>query len=158
MKSKKLLIIAAAAVLALLLTGCGGKEAAETKKETLPLGQALEKALPDYKDLVGYTADDLYDLMGIAPESYTEAMYLSGSDSLAGREIIAVRAKDGAALKDTVELLKAYLSQRMEETRNYLPEAYRLQSQAKVETKGLTAVLIVGEKAAEETRAFLSGE
>ena len=158
MKNKKLTVMAILAILALLLTGCGGKEAPEAKKKTLPLQQALEKALPDYQDLVAYTADDLYDLMGIAPESYTEAQHLSGSDSLTGREVIAVRAKDDAALKDTVELLKTYLSQRMEETRNYLPEAYQLQSQAKVETKSLTAVLMVGEKAAEESRAFLAGE
>ena len=118
----------------------------------------MEKALTDKDSLVAYTADDLTDLMGILPEDYTEALFLVGSDSLSGREIIAVRAKDASSLKKTADALQNYLSQRMEETRNYLPDAYKLQSQAKVESKNLTAVLIVGAHSAEETKAFLAGE
>ena len=156
MKKKHVIWLIGLMLLAVTLAGCQGKEA--QKAAALPLREAVEKALTDKDDLVTYTADDLTDLMGILPEDYTEALFLVGSDSLSGREIIAVRAKDAASLKKTTEALNNYLSQRMEETRNYLPDAYKLQSQAKVESKNLTAALIIGAHSAEETKAFLAGE
>ena len=156
MKKKHVFWLIGLMLLAVTFAGCQGKEA--EKAAALPLREAVEKALKDKDDLVAYTADDLTDLMGILPEDYTEALFLVGSDSLSGREIIAVRAKDASSLNKVTEALRNYLSQRMEETRNYLPDAYKLQSQAKVESKNLTAALIVGAHSAEETKAFLAGE
>ena len=152
---KSAILLIGLLLLAMIFTGCQEKTA---EKTALPLREAVEKALTDKENLVAYTADDLTDLMGILPEDYTEALFLVGSDSLSGREIITVRAKDNASLKKITDALNNYLSQRMEETRNYLPDAYKLQSQAKVESKNLTAVLIVGARSAEETKAFLAGE
>ena len=154
MNRKSLLLCVLIVLLALLATACQSSQ----PKAARPLQEALDSVLSDRAELVMYTADDLYDILGIAPETYTEAAYMVGSDSLSGREVIAVRAKDAAALKATAQALSAYLEQRKEETRNYLPEAYQLQSAAKVETKHLTAVLIVGQQAAAETKAFLAGE
>ena len=57
-----------------------------------------------------------------------------------------------------IRQMENYLEMRRKETRNYLPEAYQLLTQAKVETKGLTAALISGAGAAEETKAILAGE
>ena len=156
MNMKRAFLLIGIMLLAMLFAGCQEKNA--EKAAALPLREAVEKALTDKDSLVAYTADDLTDLMGILPEDYTEALFLVGSDSLSGREIIAVRAKDASSLKKTADALQNYLSQRMEETRNYLPDAYKLQSQAKVESKNLTAVLIVGAHSAEETKAFLAGE
>ncbi|MBR4538575.1 MAG: DUF4358 domain-containing protein [Clostridia bacterium] len=156
MNMKRAFLLIGIMLLAMLFAGCQEKSA--EKAAALPLREAVEKALTDKDSLVAYTADDLTDLMGILPEDYTEALFLVGSDSLSGREIIAVRAKDASSLKKTADALQNYLSQRMEETRNYLPDAYKLQSQAKVESKNLTAVLIVGAHSAEETKAFLAGE
>ena len=153
MKKKRILLLGLALLL-LVLSGCKGAE----KKEALPLREAVENALRDRDGLVAYTAEDLTDLTGIMPEDYTEALFLVGSDSLSGREIIAVRAVDAAALKRVVAAMENYLEQRREETRNYLPEVYQLQTQAKVEYKNLTAVLIVGGSAADETGSFLAGE
>ena len=143
-------------LLALLLTGCRGGES--PKAEKLPLADAAAKALSDMDALVAYTADDLADILGVMPEDYTEAVFLVSSDALSGREAILVRAKDGSRLKSVRDALSNYLGQRMQETRTYLPDAYKLQSEARVETKNLTAALIVGPNAAEETRAFLAGE
>ena len=146
-------------LLLIVLTFAGCQQEKSTKKTaSLPLREAVEKALKDKDNLVAYTADDLTDLMGILPEDCTEAVFLVGSDSLSGREIIAARAKDASSLKKITEALNNYLAQRQQETRNYLPDAYKLQTQAKVETKNLTAVLIVGAHSAEETKAFLAGE
>ena len=156
MKMKRAFLLIGITLLSLLLAGC--QEKSPEKTAPLPLREAVEKALTDKDSLVAYTADDLTDLMGILPEDYTEALFLVGSDSLSGREIVAVRAKDASTLKKTVDALQNYLSQRMEETRNYLPDAYKLQTQAKVESKNLTAVLIVDAYSAAETKAFLAGE
>lgn len=157
MKNKHIFWLIALMLVALTLSGCQQEKTAE-KMASLPLREAVEKALTDKDGLVAYTADDLTDLMGILPEDYTEALFLMGSDSLSGREIIAVRAKDASSLKKITEALNNYLTQRKQETRNYLPDAYKLQTQTKVETRNLTAVLIVGAHSAEETRTFLAGE
>lgn len=157
MKNKHIFWLIGLMLVALTLSGCQQEKTTE-KKASLPLREAVEKALTDKDGLVAYTADDLTDLMGILPEDYTEALFLMGSDSLSGREIIAVRAKDASSLKKITEALNNYLTQRKQETRNYLPDAYKLQTQTKVETRNLTAVLIVGAHSAEETRAFLAGE
>ncbi|MBR5110141.1 MAG: DUF4358 domain-containing protein [Clostridia bacterium] len=154
MKKSSVSLLICLFLIVLAFTGCQE----QSKKTAPPLGEAAEKALADRQSLVAYTADDLADLTGILPEDYTEALFLVGSDSLSGREVIAVRAKDAGCLNKVTEALQNYLSQRMEETRNYLPDAYQLQSQAKVESKHLTAVLIVGAQSAEETKAFLAGE
>ena len=156
MKKNCTVLLIGLLLIALAFTGCQGKNA--EKAATLPLREAVEKALADKDNLVAYTEDDLADLMGILREDYSEAVFLVGSDSLSGREIIAVRAKNTESMKKATEALQKYLSQRMEETRNYLPDAYQLQSQAKVESKNLTTVLIVGAHSAEETKAFLAGE
>lgn len=158
MNKKHGLWLIALLLIAMMLSGCQSSTENAPKAAALPLREAVEKALTDKENLVAYTADDLTDLMGILPEDYTEALFLMGGDSLSGREIIAVRAKDSASLKKITEALNNYLAQRQQETRNYLPDAYKLQTQAKVETKNLTAVLIVGAHSAEETKAFLAGE
>ncbi len=155
-KNRSVLLLIVLSLFLATLSGCQSGDAA--KPALLPLREAVEKALKDKEGLVAYTADDLTDLMGILPEDYSEALFLVGSDSLSGREIVAVRAKDASSLKKITEALGNYLSQRQEETRNYLPDAYKLQTQAKVESKNLTAVLIVGAHSAEETKAFLAGE
>ena len=158
MNKKHGLWLIALLLIAVTLAGCQSSTENAPEAATLPLREAIESALTDKENLVAYTADDLADLMGILPEDYTEALFLMGSDSLSGREIVAARAKDSASLKKITEALNNYLAQRQQETRNYLPDAYKLQTQAKVETKNLTAVLIVGAHSAEETKAFLAGE
>ena len=154
-KWRALLLLAA---LTLALTACQAKQVEPASSVHAPLKEAVEKSVGSKETLVAYTADDLNDLMGIAPEDYQEAVFFMDSDSLSGREIIAVRAKDEAGLQQAAEKLNRYLNQRKEETRNYLPDAYQLQCAAKVEQKGLTAALFIGPQAAEEVKAFLAGE
>ena len=130
----------------------------EVRDSASPELQEIRRSLKDKESLVAYTAEDLSDILGIMPEDYTEALFLMGSDSLSGREVIAVRAKDSAGLQKAKKAMENYLAQRKEETRNYLPDAFKLQSDARVETKNLTAVLFIGPNAVEESRAFLAGE
>ena len=158
MNKKHGLWLIALLLIAVTLAGCQSSTENAPEAAALPIKEAIESALTDKENLVAYTADDLADLMGILPEDYTEALFLMGSDSLSGREIVAARAKDSESLKKITDALTNYLAQRQQETRNYLPDAYKLQTQAKVETKNLTAVLIVGAHSAEETKAFLAGE
>lgn len=125
----------------LLLSGC--QTALPQSQSNIPLQEAAQQALKEPDVYVSYTTEDLYDLTGISPDDYTEAVFLKDSDTLSGRELIMVRAKDEKTFGMIKEVLEQYLSQRKEETRNYLPHAYRLLNDARVEGTGLTVSLIV---------------
>ena len=124
----------------LLLAGC---QNAQVNQPDIPLTEAARQAMADPDAYIPYTADDLYDMIGISPDDYTEAVFFKDKDTLSGREIIMVRAKDAAASRSINEALERYLSQRKEETRNYLPNAYRLLCDAAVQASGLTVSLII---------------
>ena len=124
----------------LLLTGC---QAAREDQANLPLTEAARQAAQHPEALIPYSADDLYDLTGIALDDYDEAVFLKDQDTLSGREIIMVHAKDAQSIPGITKALEQYLSQRRNETRNYLPEAYRLLSDAVVDVSGLTVSLVV---------------
>ena len=124
----------------LVLAGC--QPTPETRTD-IPLQEAVRQSLKDTDTFIPYTADDLYDLTGISPEDYTEALFLRDRDTLSGREAILIRAKDGSTVLSIKEALEQYLSQRREETRNYLPSAYRLLCDAAVQSANLTVSLIV---------------
>ena len=135
MKKKLTLLFLALALP--FLAGC------QANQPVIPLEEAARQAIKQPDDYIPYPAEDLEDLIGISPEDYTEAVYLRGRDTLSGREAIMIRAKDSQAFSGIKEALERYLSQRKEETRNYLPEAYRLLCDARVEGSCLTVSLIV---------------
>ena len=151
---KKGWIIGILLLLALTLGACAPKE---EQKEKKALADTVTAAVKDAKDLVAWSEDDLADLLGILPEDYTEQVYLQG-ESLSGREIIVIRAKDQEAAGRIADTLNNYLDQRKQETQNYLPDAYKLLSNAKVETKNLTVALVVGESGPAESQAILKDE
>ena len=151
---KKGWIIGILLLLALTLSACAPKE---EQKEKKALADTVTAVVKDAKDLVAWSEDDLADLLGILPEDYTEQVYLQG-ESLSGREIIVIRAKDQEAAGRIADTLNNYLDQRKQETQNYLPDAYKLLSNAKVETKNLTVALVVGESGPAESQAILKDE
>ena len=122
----------------------------------------------NFRDVIKYFADqkcstDVYcmvmnkELLEGMPEEYQEAVYLQSAD-MSGREIVAFRAKDAEAAKRIAQRLETYLEQRRKEARDYLPDAYRLLTDARVESKRLTVALFVGAKASDESTKFLAGE
>ena len=158
---KKSILILLLILTALLAAGCAsggtGAAAKPALDKTVPLAQKVEAIAADAKDLSPLDADDLSDALGIEPEDYSEFVYLQ-DNGLGGREILVIRAANQDAAARVAKQMENYLEMRRKETRNYLPEAYQLLAQAKVETKGLTAALISGAGAAEETKAMLAGE
>lgn len=162
MKKRTGLICALLAAL-LLLAGCGQQEtgkttAAETAPaEKLSLRELVDSEAPDAGDLAVLTAEDLTDMLGIVPDDYTEFVFLQ-STGMDGREILAIRAANRDAADRVAKQAETYLERRMKETRNYAPEAYRLQSETKVRTRNLTVLLVVGPDAAKEADAILAGE
>ena len=122
----------------LLLIGCQA-----APEQQLSLEETARQYFSDPDAFIAYTAEDLEDLTGIAPDDYTEAVFLRDSDTLSGREIILVRAKDVEAFRSAKEALERYLSQRKEETRDYLPEAFHRLNQATVEGTGMLVRLVV---------------
>ena len=121
------------------------------------LAERVEAAVPDAGDLAPFTADELMDMAGIAPEDCADFVFLQG-DGMDGREILVIRAADEAAADRVAGQMKSYLQRRMDEMENYAPKAYQLLSAAKVERKGLLLALVSGENAEAEAAQILAGE
>ena len=114
----------------------------------------------DEKDLIRMGEDDLFDLIGIEPDEYTDFAYLASRDSLSGREVIVLRATDETAARDMAEKLEEYRQYRMHMTRNYpdQADAYRLLSKAEVLQEDLLVVLSVGAPDPQEASLLLQEE
>lgn len=154
---KKTICLLLALLTLLALTGCGSREAAPAASTAaLPLSDLVKQTLGEEHGLSLLPVSDLEDIIGIDPADHTDAVYLQ--DEMAGRELLMLRAKDGEAAGRIEELLKGYLEQRRKETRNYLPEAYKLLENAAVTVKGRTVLLLADENAANLTTLLLAGE
>lgn len=135
-------------------------ETAEVLMETtsVTLLERAQHIAEDIDELIVMTEDDLYDLIGIAPEDYVDFVYLAHVDSLTGRELIAVQAFDEEAALRIIELLQGYLELRLHETRNYLPETYQVLCEAKVTQKDLLVVLTIAAPNPAEEELLLTEE
>ena len=164
---KKWILILLAVSMVLLLTACGNRTTEDSAATEAPAGteeaagktlrELAEEAIKDAGDLAPFDADDLAEMAGIQPEDYTDFVFLQG-DVMEGREVLALRAKDDAAAEKLAEKMEKYLERRRNENRNYAPKAYQALSDARVERKGLTLVMISGGEAGTETAALLAGE
>ncbi len=158
---KKALLACVCLCLCLALTGCGGGKtpaATEAPQAKKTLEEKAEAALSDYASLVRLPFEDLEDMTGISRDMVTEYLYLQGEDALSGREVVVLRAADAAKAEEILPMMEKYLEDRKKESRNYLPEAYKLQEAAKAERRNGTVVLCVGEKSRDESAALLAGE
>ena len=161
-KNKKILLavvfLAALAVTAVLIVTQSGNRA--QPKETLPLMDAAKKGFADFDKLTEYDGEEFYDIVGVAPDDYTEFVYRTGENGigLIAREIILVRAKDSEAVNRVLEALSRYRERRQTETRTYAPDIYAMLEKSAVSRKDLTVALIISDDSAKETQTFLSGE
>ena len=146
-----------ALLLLVCLTACGQSAPKASSTLDKPLKELVDSAASEMTGLVSMPKADLEDVIGIDPADYTEAVYRQ-DDQMGGQEIVVLRAADKDAAQRIAGLLESYLTQRRKETRNYLPEAYKLLENAKVETKNLTVALISAEKASDITARLLAGE
>lgn len=152
MKNKKvILFIAGILILVLTLSGCG-------EKEKKPLQQAVSEALSDTEGLMDFPLEELEMAADITQDEFSECVYLVSEDGISAREVIVIRAANDEKATDITQKLEAYLTRRQNETRDYLPDAYTLLKNARVERKGNTVALIVGDKASEETKKLLDHE
>ncbi len=108
----------------------------------------LDKAIrvaEDGAELIRMSEDDLYDIIGIEPDEYTDFAYLADQDSLTGREVIVLRATDETAAQSMAEKLEEYRQYRLHITQNYpdQADAYRLLSKAEVLQEDLMVVLSI---------------
>lgn len=161
---KKMTLIAL--ICCFLLAFAAAETLPATTEEALPA--ATEESLPatlldralliaeDGADLIQLTEDDLLDLIGIDYAEYTDFAYLAAADALSGRELIVLYAVDEEAAARIAELLQSYLELRLRETRNYLPEAYQVLSEAEVVQDGLTVILSIAAPNANEVDLLLT--
>ena len=164
---KKWILILLAVSMVLLLTACGTRTTEDSAATEAPAGpedvtgktlqELAAEVIKDAGSLAPFDAEDLAEMAGIQPDDYTEFVFLQG-DVMEGREILALRAKDDAAAEKLAEKMEKYLERRRNENRNYAPKAYQALSDARVERKGLTLVMISGGEAGTETAALLAGE
>lgn len=154
---KRVLLLALCAVMLFSLAAC--TQAAPRTASTLdtPLRELVDSAAPGMTGLVSMPKTDLEDVIGIDPADHTEAVYRQ-DDQMGGQEIVVLRAVDKDAAQRVAGLLENYLEQRRKETRNYLPEAYKLLEAARVEIKNNTVALISAQDAPEITARLLAGE
>ena len=141
-----------------LLVCLAAAACAEEAKAPETLLELVNCVAEDSMDLAVMSADDLYDMVGVAPEDYDDFAYLSDYGALSGRELIVVRAVDEEAADRVVEILSHYLELRMRETRNYLPDAYKALSVAEVLREDLLAVLSIAAPNPEEASMLLQEE
>ena len=155
---KKILLALLAVMMLFALTSCGNKpeEKAASTLET-PLLDLVTSAVPGTAEMANLPLMDLEDIIGIESSEYTEAVYLQ-STALEGGEAVVVRAVNGEAAEGVAAMLDNYLQRRMEETQNYVPEAYKLLKETSVQRKNNTVALVVHEKAADITKLLLAGE
>ncbi len=126
-------------------------------------GVLMDKAIriaEDGESLIQMSEDDLYDIIGIEPEEYTDYAYLTDHDSLSGREIILLRATDEDAAEAVAEKLEEYRQYRLHMTRNYpdQAEAYRTLNLAEVQREDLLVVLSVAAPDPQEAGLLLQEE
>ncbi|MBO4471524.1 MAG: DUF4358 domain-containing protein [Clostridia bacterium] len=129
---------------------------AEKAAETL-LDRALRVA-EDSDNLIRMDEDELYDVVGIAPEDYSDYAYLADYDALSGRELVFVRAVDEEAAERIFSQLSLYLEHRLKATRNYLPDVFRALSEAGIRQRDLLLVLSVAPPDPEEAIKLLQEE
>ena len=129
---------------------------AEKAAETL-LDRALRVA-EDSDNLIRMEEDELYDVVGIAPEDYSDYAYLADYDALSGRELVLVRAVDEEAAERIFSQLSLYLEHRLKATRNYLPDVFRSLSEAGIRQHDLLLVLSVAPPDPEEAIKLLQEE
>ena len=149
-------LVAAAAAAVFAVTRSGSAP----QKEVLPLADAAKKAFVDFDQLTEYDGEEFYDIVGVAPDDYTEFVYRTGENGigLVAREIILVRAKDSDAVKRIAGALAHYRERRQTETRTYAPDIFTMIEKSAVSVKNLTAALIISGDSPAETKKFLSGE
>ena len=122
------------------------------------LSDRIDQIFPNRDSLITMWPEDLSDLMGIGEEEYTDFVYLASENSATGREIIIIMATDETTAESIEDKLIRYRETRLKETRNYLPEAYKLIEASVVTREGLTVILDIGENAENEIRQLLEKE
>ena len=147
-------------ILIIILALCFVLPAACAEKTSGDLMSKAIRIAEDGEDLIQMTEEDLYDMIGIEPDEYTDFDYLTDHDSLSGREIILLRATDEKAAEDVAEKLEEYRQYRLHMTRNYpdQAEAYRTLNQAEVLREDLLVVQSVAAPDPQEADLLLQEE
>ena len=107
---------------------------------------ALEKTgvLPS---MIPMTADELYDLTGIAPEDYTDAACYEASDGLLADEVLLFTASDLDAAARIENALHRRLDSKAAEAEGYSPEQFAVIKKGFIAKSGLNLCLIVSPEA-----------
>ncbi|MBE6651539.1 MAG: DUF4358 domain-containing protein [Ruminococcaceae bacterium] len=137
---KKLLIIA---LLIFAFTSCS------TKKEAFPLPHDLFEEISEktkLAEMYDMTDEMLEDVVGITPDIYSDAVYMTSSNGMSSEEIIIVKGNT----EDDADVIEEKLGKRLnyikKSAENYLIEEMPIIEKAVIRRDGLTVSLIVSPK------------
>lgn len=132
--------------------------AAEEETAVQTLADRAAAVLPDYEDLLPWFEEDLYDIMGIEEDDYSDFIFLTDESGMEGREIVMFLCVSPEAVNRIQDALTSYLARRVKETQNYLPDAWELLNRAVLITRDTTVLLVSGPDAAAEAEMLLTAE
>lgn len=118
----------------------------ESSNEKSELQTVLEKVKSEVKlpdDMVDFDARRLKRVFGITEEQAADFAGAICTDGLKQDEIIFVKAKDEAAVKDIADRLQNDWQSKYNVIKNYDPDQVEIIENAKVETNGLYASLVI---------------
>lgn len=153
---KKVCALALVCLLMMSLSAAAVGEEAEETAPSLSCRERAAAALADYEELLPWDEIDLFDIMGIAEEDFSDFIYLTDISGMDGREVVMICCVSPEALQRVEAALSAYLKRRVKETQNYLPDAWELLSRAVLVTRENTVLLVSGENAEAEAELLLN--
>lgn len=112
-------------VLLLLFAACNNGGEAKLSLSAQELFEQIQEAvsLPTMSNL---EPDEIYNLYGVAPETYTASLFYTSDAPEKGDMILFFEAKDQEAAKEIAKAMENDLEQQRNAANNYYPEKYAL--------------------------------
>lgn len=132
----------------LTLTACSPTPAVKGPT-ILPVHESYQKleGLGILPPMVEVPEDMVLDFYGIAPEWYSQAVFMVSEDSLLADEVVLISAKDDKSVKEIEAMLTSRLDFKAEEARSYSPQQFDIIKKGWLVAQGLDIALLVSPQA-----------
>lgn len=135
---KKILVSLLMIVVLLCTTACGGNEA--TSIDMNALYQSYTEYLPEMIQLDDKAMMDMY---GVDKTLCKQAIIANCTDGLKSDEVWLIEANDAESAATIAELAQSRVDREAQETKDYLPDQYKIVEKAQIIEDGNNVVLII---------------